>query len=326
MILVSHCFDSFGQAGKVGQEIFDKVICSFCCPFEEPVFEQFGRRGPFHWIFLQAQGHKFSQRFAECLVFGLLERGRWVLQGHHQHLHGRVPCKGCMSVGELEDGDAEGPYVGMEIIPHFCVHHFRRHPARGANERKPGSVSAPRPGPFDGGGDPKVRQLHLSTGINEYVSGFDVPVYHAIFVQVFQSFEHFTEHGGDKHFVQSFGIGPLHDVQQRSCSDVRHDHPQLHTGHEAAVQGQKVGMVHVLHGLGFSLDLVLWNCTRRCTTTLVPSHVECQRRDLPVSCVLSLLARSILRFLLSFASVRHVCFFFLLLRFDFIPSVRIAPG
>ncbi len=88
---------------------------------EELVLEQLRGRGPQAGVLLQALGDDVPHGLGEVLLSLVLERRRWVLQRHEQHLHRRELGERGVAVSHLEQRDPERPDVSRVVVPDRVV-------------------------------------------------------------------------------------------------------------------------------------------------------------------------------------------------------------
>jgi hypothetical protein len=62
-----------------------------------------------------------SEMASELIEDGSTHRGRRVLQSHHEHFHGRVLCKGRVTVCQLKKRNAQGPAKDWSYKSHAAM-------------------------------------------------------------------------------------------------------------------------------------------------------------------------------------------------------------
>lgn len=249
------------------------------------MLEQFGGRRTFGGIFLQALGNQLANRFAIVFVLILLLRDRlqcwWlILEGQHQHLHRRKFVVGSGAGDQLDGSDAQAPDVRLEVVAGDLLHHLGRHPAGRSHERVTRLLSRK----IATGRQPRAYaeiytnsivkhlvfkvQSQLTGNLNgailaeKNIARLDVAMDLSIGVKVFETFEHFTQDGGDGGLVEDavFTILVLHlvldDVEERATAQQLDHQPQFLLHHERGVIGDHVVVVARRHGLYLLQQLV----------------------------------------------------------------------
>lgn len=121
---------------------------------------------------------------AWCGIFGNVEEDlHWVYAGI-----------GGFSVGHLQSGDTERPYICLEVITGF-LNDFGGHPEGGTNKGHALGLDVD-----ELGGDTKIGQLDLAGVAQQRVCSLDVAVYLAGRVEVVEAEEQFADDDGDVGF------------------------------------------------------------------------------------------------------------------------------
>ena len=104
---------------------------------EQLLPQQHFARGTPAWVLLQAQLHHLLEVSRKPLSghgWVGFERRRVLLQGLEHHCDGVVLGVGREALCQLEGRDAHRPHICHRVVPAQLLHHFRRHPARRADE------------------------------------------------------------------------------------------------------------------------------------------------------------------------------------------------
>lgn len=120
--------------------------------------------------------------------------GRRVVDNRQYHLHRRQLAIGCVSLGELNGGDADGPDVSGVVVARL-LHDLGSHPAGRPHEGLPLLT------PLQRCRHPEVGYEHMTVHVQEYISRLDVPVDLLILMEVLQAIQGLLEDSRDDGFV-----------------------------------------------------------------------------------------------------------------------------